>query len=94
MVPFGGWEMPLQYAGVLEEHRACREHAVVFDVSHLGTVEFRGAGAHDALQWLLTNDLGRIEPGSGAVHAPARSRSTRTSSTTSSCGGSSPTASS
>jgi aminomethyltransferase len=63
MVPFGGWEMPLQYTGVLEEHRACREHAVVFDVSHLGTVEFRGGGAHDALQWLLTNDLGRIEPG-------------------------------
>jgi len=63
MVPFGGWEMPLQYAGVLVELRACRERAVVFDVSHLGTVEFRGSGAYDALQWLLTNDLGRIEPG-------------------------------
>ncbi len=63
MVPFGGWAMPLQYTGVLEEHRACREHAVVFDVSHLGTVEFAGAGARDALQWLLTNDLGRIGPG-------------------------------
>jgi len=63
MVPFGGWDMPLQYTGVLEEHRACRGRAVVFDVSHLGTVEFRGGGAHDALQWLLTNDLGRIEPG-------------------------------
>ena len=63
MVPFGGWAMPLQYTGVLEEHRACREHAVVFDVSHLGTVEFVGPGARDALQWLLTNDLGRIGPG-------------------------------
>lgn len=67
MVPFGGWAMPLQYTGVLEEHRACREHAVVFDVSHLGTVEFAGRGdghgARDALQWLLTNDLGRIGPG-------------------------------
>jgi aminomethyltransferase len=63
MVPFGGWAMPLQYTGVLEEHRACREHAVVFDVSHLGTVEFSGSGARDALQWLLTNDLGRIGPG-------------------------------
>jgi glycine cleavage system T protein (aminomethyltransferase) len=63
MVPFGGWAMPLQYTGVLEEHRACRERAVVFDVSHLGTVEFAGAGARDALQWLLTNDLGRIGPG-------------------------------
>ena len=63
MVPFGGWDMPLQYTGVLDEHRACRDRAVVFDVSHLGTVEFAGPGAHDALQWLLTNDLGRIGPG-------------------------------
>jgi aminomethyltransferase len=63
MVPFGGWDMPLQYTGVLDEHRACRQHAVVFDVSHLGTVEFGGPGAHDALQWLLTNDLDRIGPG-------------------------------
>ena len=44
MVPFGGWDMPLQYTGVLDEHRACRERAVVFDVSHLGTVEFPGPG--------------------------------------------------
>jgi aminomethyltransferase len=63
MVPFGGWDMPLQYTGVLDEHRACRDGAVVFDVSHLGTVEFGGPGAHDALQWLLTNDLERIGPG-------------------------------
>ncbi|MDQ1519535.1 MAG: aminomethyltransferase, partial [Actinomycetota bacterium] len=63
MVEFGGWEMPIQYAGVLDEHRACREHAVVFDVSHLGTVECRGEGAFDALQWAFTNDLRRIEPG-------------------------------
>src|SRR5437667_12445795 len=57
MVPFGGWAMPLQYTGVLEEHRACREHAVVLDVAHLGTVEFCGHGARDELLWLLTNDL-------------------------------------
>jgi aminomethyltransferase len=63
MVPFGGWEMPIQYGGVIEEHHACRNDAVVFDVSHLGTVECTGAGAYDRLQWLLTNDLGRIEPG-------------------------------
>ncbi len=42
MAPFGGWEMPIQYQGVLEEHRACREDAVVFDVSHLGTIECVG----------------------------------------------------
>jgi aminomethyltransferase len=63
MVPFGGWEMPLQYAGVLEEHRACREHAVLFDVSHLGRVTVAGPGSFDALQWLLTNDLRKISPG-------------------------------
>jgi glycine cleavage system T protein (aminomethyltransferase) len=63
MVPFGGWEMPLWYGGVLEEHRACREGVVVFDVSHLGSVWVRGTGAFDALQGLLTNDLTRIGPG-------------------------------
>jgi aminomethyltransferase len=63
MVPFGGWEMPIQYTGVLEEHRACRERAVVFDVSHLGSVHVRGAGAFAALQWAFTNDLDRIAPG-------------------------------
>lgn len=61
MVPFGGWEMPLSYpSGTLAEHRACREAAAVFDVSHLGTVAVSGSGAHDALQRTLTNDLDRI----------------------------------
>jgi aminomethyltransferase len=55
--------MPIQYTGVLEEHRACREHAVVFDVSHLGTVRVAGGGAKELLQWALTNDLDRVEPG-------------------------------
>lgn len=63
MVPFGGWEMPLRYGSVLDEHRACREGAVVFDVSHLGSVRTRGAGAFEGLQGLLTNDLSRIGPG-------------------------------
>jgi aminomethyltransferase len=63
MAEFGGWEMPLQYTGVLEEHRACREHAVVFDVSHLGTLHVHGAGAFATLQWAFTNDLDRIGPG-------------------------------
>lgn len=64
LVPFGGWEMPLSYPdGTLAEHMACRSGAVVFDVSHLGTVRVSGPGAFDALQWALTNDLGRIEPG-------------------------------
>ncbi len=64
MVPFGGWDMPLSYpAGTIEEHRACRESAVVFDVSHLGTVRVEGGGAKRALQKTLTNDLDKIEPG-------------------------------
>jgi aminomethyltransferase len=63
MAAFGGWEMPIQFSSVLEEHRACREDAVVFDVSHLGSVRVDGPGARDALQWAFTNDLGRIDVG-------------------------------
>ena len=64
MVPFGGWEMPLSYpAGTLAEHRSCRHGAVVFDVSHLGTVRVSGDGAFGLLQRALTNDLSRIAPG-------------------------------
>jgi aminomethyltransferase len=63
MVEFGGWDMPIQYRGVLEEHRACREGAVVFDVSHLGSLRAGGADVISALQWAFTNDLGRIAPG-------------------------------
>jgi aminomethyltransferase len=64
MVPFGGWDMPLSYpSGTLAEHAACREGAVAFDVSHLGTVRVAGPGAHAALQRTLTNDLDKIGPG-------------------------------
>jgi aminomethyltransferase len=64
MVPFGGWEMPLAYpGGTVAEHRACRQRAVVFDVSHLGTVRVEGPDAFDHLQHSLTNDLRRISPG-------------------------------
>ncbi len=64
MVPFGGWEMPLEYpTGTLAEHMACRTDAVVFDVSHLGTVQVAGAGALATLQDVLSNDLGKIAPG-------------------------------
>jgi aminomethyltransferase len=63
MVPFGGWEMPLEYTGTIDEHRTCRERAVVFDVSHLGTVRVSGTDAHSRLQRTLTNDLDKIAPG-------------------------------
>ncbi|HEY0485155.1 MAG TPA: glycine cleavage system aminomethyltransferase GcvT [Mycobacteriales bacterium] len=60
---FGGWEMPIEYAGVLAEHAAVRGSAGVFDVSHLGKVSVRGRGARALVDACLTNDLGRIGPG-------------------------------
>src|SRR5665213_2625514 len=62
---FGGWSMPLEYAGggVLVEHAAVREAVGVFDVSHLGTVFVRGAGAAALVDASFTNDLSRITPG-------------------------------
>ena len=63
MVPFAGWEMPVQYEGVIQEHRAVRTDAGVFDVSHMGELEVEGPRAHELLQSLLSNDLGRIGPG-------------------------------
>jgi aminomethyltransferase len=63
MVPFAGWEMPVQYEGVIQEHRAVRENAGAFDVSHMGEIEVEGPKAPGLLQALLSNDLERIEPG-------------------------------
>lgn len=63
LVPFGGWEMPLDYGSTIEEHLACRDDAVMFDVSHLGTVRVEGSAAYDLLQEQLTNDLVKIGPG-------------------------------
>jgi aminomethyltransferase len=63
MVPFAGWEMPVQYEGVLPEHGAVRTDAGVFDVSHMGELEVEGPHAHDLLQSVLSNDLDKLEPG-------------------------------
>jgi aminomethyltransferase len=60
MVPFAGWEMPVQYEGVIQEHRAVRTDAGAFDVSHMGEIEVEGPQAHGLLQSLLSNDLDRI----------------------------------
>jgi aminomethyltransferase len=60
---FGGWEMPLQYAGVVPEHTAVREAVGVFDVSHLGKLVVRGEGAVAFINSCFTNDLGRISTG-------------------------------
>lgn len=63
MVEFGGWEMPVQYAGVIEEHLAVRQAAGLFDVSHMGEVEVTGRRALDFLQYLTTNDVSRLVDG-------------------------------
>src|SRR6266545_4281116 len=63
MVPFAGWEMPVQYEGVIPEHRAVREDCGIFDVSHMGELVVEGPRAHELLQSLLANDLDRVEVG-------------------------------
>src|SRR5919198_3513236 len=63
MVPFAGWEMPVQYEGVIPEHRAVRTDAGVFDVSHMGELEVEGPTARDLLQGTLSNDVDKLAPG-------------------------------
>ncbi len=62
-VDFAGWEMPVQFEGVIAEHQAVRSECGVFDVSHLGRFQLSGPGATDLLQALLCNDVARITPG-------------------------------
>src|SRR5712692_887938 len=63
MVPFAGWEMPVQYEGVIAEHKAVRADCGVFDVSHMGEFEVEGPRATELLQSLLSNDLDKIGSG-------------------------------
>ena len=63
MVPFAGWKMAVQFTGLLQEHKAVREHCGLFDISHMGVLRLSGAGAKDALQGLVPTDLFRIGPG-------------------------------
>jgi aminomethyltransferase len=63
MVPFAGWEMPVQYQGVIQEHKAVRTDAGVFDVSHMGEIEVEGPTARDLLQSMLSNDIDKLQPG-------------------------------
>ncbi len=60
LVPFAGWEMPVQYAGIREEHMAVRERVGIFDVSHMGEIETSGPQAEELLQKLLSNDVSKI----------------------------------
>jgi glycine hydroxymethyltransferase len=63
MVPFAGWEMPVQYTGVLEEHQATRQAAGLFDVSHMGAWEASGPGACAFLDAVTTNEVAALQPG-------------------------------
>jgi aminomethyltransferase len=61
MVEFGGWEMPVQYRGIIEEHQAVRTRAGLFDVSHMGEFRIEGPGAEDFLQYLVPNNVAKLE---------------------------------
>lgn len=63
MVEFGGWDMPVQYSGVISEHLAVRKAAGLFDVSHMGEIEVSGSDAFDFLQAVTTNDVSRLVDG-------------------------------
>lgn len=63
IIPFAGWEMPVQYDGIKEEHVAVRTHAGIFDTSHMGQIEVEGPGSLAFLQRLVTNDVAKIEVG-------------------------------
>lgn len=65
MIAFGGWEMPVQFTGILDEHNAVRGDVGVFDISHMGEIFVRGPGAAAWLQKMLANDLSRCAPGEG-----------------------------
>ena len=62
-VDFAGWQMPVQYSGVVEEHMAVREDCGIFDVSHMGEIEVSGPVAESAVQSVITNDIERIGDG-------------------------------
>src|SRR5216117_2482873 len=65
LIEFGGWEMPVQYSSIMDEHLAVRKAAGLFDISHMGELRFTGAGAMEFLNHLLTNDLRKLEVGQG-----------------------------
>ena len=69
LVPFAGWEMPVQYEGIKAEHAAVRTRAGLFDVSHMGEVVFRGPEAEEAVQRLVTRDVSRLTPGQAGYAA-------------------------
>ena len=73
MVDFGGWDMPVQYSGIIDEHNAVRNSVGVFDVSHMGEIEIRGPEAAQLTDYVTTNNVGKLKTGqahySGLLYA-------------------------
>src|SRR5690625_3926957 len=69
MVEFAGWELPIHYGSQMEEHSAVRSSAGMFDVSHMGTVDFRGPQAREFLQRVLANDIDRAAEQGQAIYS-------------------------
>jgi aminomethyltransferase len=65
LVAFGGWEMPLYYTSIIDEHQAVRTAAGIFDISHMGEITVSGSAAADFLNYVLTNDIRKLTPGEG-----------------------------
>src|SRR2546422_404363 len=63
LIDFGGWELPVQYSGVMDEHEACSSAVGLFDVSHMGEVHVEGADAEDFLNYLVSNNVAKIAVG-------------------------------
>src|SRR5256714_5979838 len=63
MVPFAGWDMPVEYSGIVAEHMAVRERAGIFDVSHMGEIEIAGKDALAAVQKISSNDASKLAVG-------------------------------
>ena len=69
IIDFGGWELPVQYSGIIEEHNQVRSAAGLFDVSHMGEITVKGAGAEAFIQRMVTNDISKAKDGQ-AVYSP------------------------
>src|SRR6187455_2851199 len=65
LIDFGGWEMPVQYTSIVDEHHTVRKAAGIFDISHMGEIFVSGAAAEEFLNWALTNDVRKLSPGLG-----------------------------
>jgi aminomethyltransferase len=90
LVDFAGWEMPVQYRGVIEEHMGVRQRAGLFDVSHMGEILITGAQALQAVQHLTSNDASRLHDGQAQYSALTTERGVPRRWTTSSCTASRP----